>query len=47
MRNKKSKPKTLDLPIVGYKKPRVKSTYFTLGLVLGYLPYFIHLGWLF
>jgi len=46
MRNKKSKLK-IDLPIVGYKKPRVKSTYFILGLVLGYLPYCIHMGWLF
>tara|TARA_R100001530_G_C4232177_1_gene132937 strand:+ start:204 stop:395 length:192 start_codon:yes stop_codon:yes gene_type:complete len=30
-----------------YKSPRIKSTYFLLGLVIGYLPYVIHKGWLF
>jgi hypothetical protein len=36
-----------NLQIEHYKKPRIRSTYFTLGLIIGYLPYCVHQGWIF
>lgn len=46
MKAKKENKDLNQLPIEHYKKSNVKSKYFLFGLIIGYLPYCVHQGWL-